>query len=746
MLIFIPKSLLYPSYSVPLVRQPLLSRHPLAIGIALALTVLMPLSVQAAPLTTDAPLSNTSKATTKSLANTDGSDIHNNSSTTPTVRLDPIVVTATRSDRALSDAPVTVQVLDRQKLDNNHAHTLKDALALLPNVYLRQVHGKTGYEVSMQGFSGDQVLVLIDGLPITASTGSTVNLNQYMNMDIEQIEIIQGAASAQFGSAAMGGVINIITKPIGTTKAHITTEVATNGKQNPSGHDIDANKRYVEASIEGALDKKQRLHARLSGSYLDNDGLSLDQNAWPQLKDASEQSQVSARLSYTPDGIDRKLTDSPAANTRLTSNSQYWLEASQYKEDDVSRFNYYVAPRYLAQQRDENITKQRFSIGARTDIAPHNNNRSKTYKLSAQALYEDYQSDSDTKTKQISTSTRDTSITTALAQAQLDFPAWIVSDKHTHLLQVGGQVQQDKLSQTKNQVSELIKDDVSRDVGEVYLQDDWLIGDNWEVLSGVRYQNDEDFGDHIAPKVSVKYNHLDANGRDHIFRSSIGGGYRVPNLKERYYVFDHSNLGYKVMGNPDLQPETSTSYQLGYQGQLSDKVNLHINGFYNEIEDLIQTDEANATYEGNIAIYKYRNVDSATTYGGDIGVDWEVDNNAKLQANYAYIHTHNDFSDTELTYQPSHKVMLALDYRINDKLQLIPRLNYESKQLITTSDQGYSPSWWTLDSKLNYDATANLSLYAAINNIFDVQRDMAVKNDYRPIDNREWLLGASYHW
>ena len=90
--------------------------------------------------------------------------------------------------------------------------------------------------------------------------------------------------------------------------------------------------------------------------------------------------------------------------------------------------------------------------------------------------------------------------------------------------------------------------------------------------------------------------------------------------------------------------------------------------------------------------------------------------------------------------------MLALDYQINDKLQLIPRLNYESKQLVSTSAQTYSPSWWTLDSKLNYDMTANLSLYAAINNIFDVQRDVTDASDYRPIDNREWLLGASYHW
>ena len=720
------------------IEQHIFCRHPLAIGVTLALTMLMPLSAYASE-------TDVSSSTNSSLANNGMSTEQD----MPNVALDTIVVTATRSDRALSDAPVAVQVLSRQKLDDNHAHTLKEALALLPNVYLREVHGKTGYEVSMQGFSGDQVLVLIDGLPITASTGSTVNLNQYLNMDIEQIEIVQGAASAQFGSAAMGGVINIITKPIRATKAHITTEIATNGKQNPSGNSIDANKRYVEASIEGALDKANRLHARLSGSYLDNAGLSIDNEAWPRLKDASEQSQISARLSYTPDGLNNSSnSNNDSTDKRMFNNSKYWLEASHYKEDDVSRFNYYVAPRYLTQQRDEDITKQRFSIGARTDITPADADgaRSNTYKLSGQALYEDYQSNSTTKTQQTITSDRATDISTALAQAQLDLPALMLSDKHIHLLQVGGQVQQDKLKQTKNKINELIRDDVSRDVGEIYLQDDWLIGDNWEVLSGIRYQNDEDFGDHVAPKVAFKYNHLDSNGRDHILRASIGSGYRVPNLKERYYVFDHSNLGYKVLGNPDLQPETSTSYQVGYQGQLSDRLNITVNGFYNDIDDLIQTDEDNASFEGNIAVYEYKNVDSAKTYGGDIGVDWQLDERAKLQASYAYINTHNDVTDTELTYKPNHKVMLALDYHITDKLQLIPRLNYESEQLVSTSEQSYSPSWWTLDTKLNYDASRNLSLYGAINNIFDVQRDITNTSDYRPIDNREWLLGASYHW
>jgi len=127
---------------------PQLCRSKLAISIALAVSSLAPFSVQAAPPLAESNIDITSDASM------------------PSIRLDPIVVTATRSERALSDTPVALQLLSRQQLDDNHAHTLKEALTLLPNVYLREIHGKTGYEVSMQGFTGDQVLVLIDGLPI----------------------------------------------------------------------------------------------------------------------------------------------------------------------------------------------------------------------------------------------------------------------------------------------------------------------------------------------------------------------------------------------------------------------------------------------------------------------------------------------------------------------------------------------------------------------------------------------------
>ena len=660
--------------------------------------------------------------------------------TLPSTTIDPIIITATRSHKLLGDAPITVQLLDQQTLTQNRVHTLKEALELLPNVYLRQVHGKTGYEISMQGFSGDQVLVLIDGLPITASTGSTVNLNQYLNVDVEQIEVIQGAASAQYGSSAMGGVINVITKPIDKPRAALRVEVGSNGKQNPSGKEFDSNTRFVEAGIEGAITSDKRLKARLSGSYLDDAGLSLDTEKWPRLKDASEQQQINAKISFTPNAND--------VNSRYP-NSQYWLEANHYEEDDVSRFNYYAPPRLLPQQKDEHIRRQRLSVGGHTKFtAPSVSSTDSSYQLSGSAMHERYDSDTTTTSNTITTSKRNTTISTSLAQLQLDLPIIeFGSGDHlqTHATQVGIQWQQDELSQHKNQKTELTQEQVSRDVVEAYAQDDWFIGNNWEVVAGVRYQKDTDFGDHFAPKVAVKYDHYDNSDRKHIFRASVGTGYRVPNLKERYFIFDHSNLGYMVLGNPDLSPETSTSYQIGYQTDLNADTSIAINGFYNDIKDLIQTDN-NPEYKGNVAIYQYQNIDSAKTYGGDVQLDWKINPKADLNLTYAYTQTHNNTTDTPLTYQPNHKATAALNYQLSEQLQLVQRVNYESKKLVSTSEDLYSPAWWTWDSKINYAATPNLDIYAGINNLFDVQRKLTDRNDQRPIDNRQWLLGASLHW
>jgi len=97
----------------------------------------------------------------------------------PAAKADPgtdtqtIVITGTRTEKTLADTPLRTEVVTREEIDRTQARTLKDALQNVPGLQLREVHGKSGFEVSLQGMSSDQVLVLIDGLPISSSTGST---------------------------------------------------------------------------------------------------------------------------------------------------------------------------------------------------------------------------------------------------------------------------------------------------------------------------------------------------------------------------------------------------------------------------------------------------------------------------------------------------------------------------------------------------------------------------------------------
>ena len=123
------------------------------------------------------------------------------------------VVTGTRTERLLDDTPVRTEVVSREQLDTLHARNVAEALKTVPGLMLKDIHGKGGQEVWLQGLDADRVLILVNGRPVTASTGSSVDVSQLATADIERIEVVKGATSALYGSSAMGGVVNIITRP-----------------------------------------------------------------------------------------------------------------------------------------------------------------------------------------------------------------------------------------------------------------------------------------------------------------------------------------------------------------------------------------------------------------------------------------------------------------------------------------------------------------------------------------------------
>ena len=626
--------------------------------------------------------------------------------------LKEVVITGTRTERDIDEVPVRTEVVTREEIERTHAGTLKQALENVPGLQLREVLGKSGFELSLQGMSSDQVLVLIDGLPITASTGSTVDLSQYLLDEVERIEVVKGASSAQYGSSAMGGVVNVITRrqPAGIGGS-VALDAGSYGSKNNSGRSSSLNNRRARFQVGGG---GEQWRLSVSGDRQDDAGFGINPEAYPRQGDANLRQQLAARGEWLP---------SPSGRV--------WADASHYTEDDTQRYNQYVPPVNVPQRKLENITRDRFSGGVDWRFA-------NGMRAQVAGVHERYDSHSPGYSNEVLATNRFSRQRMQHLSSQLDLPAW-----GRQLWTFGADWHHETLAQTSNGISELnTSGNASRSNAEVFVQNNVLLSDNLELLFGLRGQNDSDFGSHWAPKVSLRANVLNGAQWKGIFRASLGPGYRVPNLKERHYLFDHSALGYRVVGNPNLKPESSTSLQLGATFKRGERLSIDFNAFYNRVRDLIQTDEANASVTNGIATYTYANVARARTTGMDTSIHWRASGALSLNAAHTYTATRDETTGRELTRRPRQIVRLGGDWRIQAETVLGLRLRHQSSELVDTATRARSPGWTTLDLSLNHRMGRNVTLFAGVNNLTNRQRSFSNASDFGPVAGRYVYLGA----
>lgn len=202
----------------------------------------------------------------------------------PRLELDEVVITGTRTEKKLLETPVRTEVVTREEIEQSHARDLKEALEDVPGLILRRTHGKQGESVGMQGFDADRILILLNGERLSATAGSTVDLTQIGTADIERIEIVKGATSALYGSEAMGGVINVITrkpkKPFsltfeidtGTYGGKNLEEAAMGGKLGTARNLIDMSLMRPAWNLKFTSDLRRSEGFELGGGIKRSDG------------------------------------------------------------------------------------------------------------------------------------------------------------------------------------------------------------------------------------------------------------------------------------------------------------------------------------------------------------------------------------------------------------------------------------------------------------------------------------------
>ncbi|WP_323751746.1 TonB-dependent receptor [Marinobacter sp.] len=625
--------------------------------------------------------------------------------------LDELVVTGTRSERSLLDTPVRTEVVTARELKSTHARSLKEALQYVPGLQLREIHGKPGYEVWLQGVEADRVLVLIDGMPMTATTGSATDVSQLSVLDIEKIEVVKGAVSAQYGSSGIGGVINVITRPTQPgMSGEFTVDAGSYGDQNPSGDAADPARYSARATVQGGVDQ---LMLRLSASQQHSDGIDPEPENWSQPGDEYDRTDLSLRADWA-------LADEHRLSAAI----------ARFEEDSESRYR--LAPPVNADQgKRETVQRTRFSISGDHGLAGavragwsaiHETLNDDTLKYSASGRFDDRRAES------------------ALSKFSADLGSPFGA---RHYLQGGVDFSKGTLDQTIDGTSEL-NGRQEREGQELWFQDTWMATGNLELIPGVRIQNDSSFGIHTAPKLNARYDLFQTDTLSAFIRAGAGAGYRVPNLKERYFLFDHSSLGYIVKGSESLKPEESLSYQLGAGVSRGRTVWLEVNAFYNDIEQLIQTSDTGEVNDG-VAEYRYENIAEARTWGFETTAGWEPVAPWRFTAGYTYTRTEDKQTGDELNQRPRHQADLGVDGPLPlPSLTWSARVRYQSDEYTNASESSKSPGYTTADLKLNYQLSDQIRLFAGADNITNEQRDFSnADEDLRPVAGRFAYAGLS---
>ncbi|MGB1090834.1 MAG: TonB-dependent receptor plug domain-containing protein [Oceanobacter sp.] len=688
----------------------------------------------------------------------------------PWMEMEALVVTASRTPELLADTTMRTQVLNSGTIERMQSKDLSEALRLVPGLQLEEIHGKTGKQVVLQGFSGDRVLVLMDGMPISATTGSTVDVTQSSALDIERVEVVPGSASSLYGSAAMGGVVNIITRK-DADQIRLMAEAGSYGDRELS-NGIAPQRHYV-----GSFGRRWN-------------GISLELFA-DQRQVAETDLDVSTAASNGFDGNKTNLG---------TTLGYQWQEGETYAGQ--LRFNLQRYSEDLTQQSSDTLLKDEDLKRWRTALQLSQSTRAGQWSFSA--LNESQQDDTFQRN-------RDSSILVGQLKREADYDQYKYSVQFAHdemdvgFLPNGGwrwvlgmERAGERMNQSKYQLSlgdlvdyeeyasdpdddasdgvvvgdtttwtqyadgyiasygnEVNVEDAQRHVNDAFSQHtmSWdMAGAEWALSPGLRWQSDSDFGHHWVPTLSARQSWPlgDLTLRT---RQSIGAGYRVANLKERYYIFDHSIYGYKVLGNTELTPEHSRSNQISIAISDDDRWQLELAAFVNQLTDLISTEdtgEYEVSTSGNwVAIYQYENIESARTRGLTLSSQWKPHYRFEQRLSYSYLDARNLGADMPLSGKAKHNAKLVWLMNLTTDLSL--NLMGEFRGGLygeVNSDEDtarLSPDYWQWDLTMDWNPILlgqDVRLFAGVKNLNDAVRDPAHTYDKRPSTGRYLYSGV----
>lgn len=500
----------------------------------------------------------------------------------------------------------TIELMGSRRLDE----VLKEqtGMAIVNNIG----GGTRSVGVQMQGFGSEYIMVLIDGQPLVGRNSGDLDLSRISVSSIERIEIIKGASSSLYGSEALGGTINIITKA-GAVDPQLLTSV------NYGTFNI------VDATVEGEipLNGKGSLYAGVN--YYRTDGFNTN-------------------TKYI-----KGVTSPPYDNYAFQTRGKYKLN-----EKVVLGANIRYGLRKSLMQKDfgtgtiSDDTQNEQDLNAAFTLE---NKISSRFKTLTRYYYTYYNADMSVTLQNNNTRLMQDVFKQDMHRLDQQF-SFKSGQEYQFVGGIGGSMEDMKDQQLV---------DVDKQYSFFsYLQGEWLPIEKFKVVGGLRYDYTNNYSGRINPSLGIQYKIVPSL----TFKTGVGTGFKAPDFKKNYLVFYNPSANYLLIGNAilrqtleemdrqgqisevreyvlnqtanNLQAEKSTSYNTGFEWAPSKKLQVENSFFYHHIQNQINSIQV-ATGMNNQIIYTYQNLPKAVNKGFDISVKYKPFENLNISLGYQYL-------------------------------------------------------------------------------------------------------------
>ncbi len=540
------------------------------------------------------------------------------------IKLEDVVVTETRHEIDIETAPSSITSVKEEDLELRSTESLRDILLFDSSLFIMRSRG-TDF-LGIRGFTQDRILILIDGKRLSGDVDRTFELDRITLDRIERIEVMKGPASVLYGTDALGGVVNIITRE-------------------PLKREVNFSLRYGSPPDERQLSFSA--YTGIRGKFnLGVFGRIKSRNAY-RLHDGTTPSFL---LDVKSTGL--SLFHYPSGGSKVRFDYDYM----DHDERGVLK----MGPSNV--KVIHNNARQNISLSFDRDR--------KNWKLFIRGYASLYDKDYELR-REVGNGLIDFDV----ADRDLYvFETWFSRVfLNSHRFTVGGEIRREIFNGTRIRGGEfkgkVVRENISKDrymekidYYALYIQDELFLSENLFIIGGVRYDDSDRFESNLSPKIGATFVPTERIR----LKTNYAKGFKTPSPRELFIFFP--GFGYWVVGNPQLESEKTDNIDAALEIDIYKNLTFKGGIFYTKAEDLIDTSfvcmggtpgcTANGTpVPTGTALITYKNIGRAEIHGAELSISGKRGNRVILGVSYTYMQARDIVNREPLLQRPRHRVV-----------------------------------------------------------------------------------------